>query len=247
MTLKQRDPRITLLIDCGRAGDLRAVSVRFSRLCPFEDDLLGTAAQNLHNWLNDGIVTNDELGALAKVLVVAENAGLFSLGSTNSISRVAHLINEADLNWLYVCALNPYVPFGCDNNCRSSPDLESYRKCLELRQLEADLVAVESRVNSARKAYEGSCRRAEKQRQQAAVSAYRDREFAELRKLSITERVTRIARSHRPIHYFPEEFADIPMEDLRQIAADVRALFAEKLAKATRGKWRRLHTELKVA
>jgi hypothetical protein len=247
MTSSVRDQRITALIECGRVGDLRAVSVRFSRLCPFEDDLLGTAAQNLHNWLRDGIVTIDELGALAKVLVVAENAGLFSLGSTNSISRVAHLINEADLNWLYVCALNPYVPFGSDNNCRSSPDLESYRKCLELRQLEADLVEVESRVNAARKAYEGICRRAEKQRQQAAVSAYRDREFAELRTLSIAERVARIAHSHRPIHYFPEEFADIPLDEFWQIAAEVRAQFAQKLTKATKGKWRRLHTELKVA
>lgn len=153
MTSKQRDPRISALIDCGRAGDLRAVSVRFSRLCPFDDDLLGTAAQNLHNWVRDGVISVEEIGPLAKSLVVAENGGLFNAGSTNSISSVAHLISQADLNWLYVSALNPYVPLGIANNCRSSPDLDSYHKCLELRKIEAEQVKINSRVNAAREAY----------------------------------------------------------------------------------------------
>lgn len=244
MTSKHRDPRIAALVDCGRAGDLRAVSVRFSRLCPFDDDLLGTAAQNLHKWVRDEILAVEEVGPLAKVLVVAENAGLFMAGSTNSISRVAHLISEADMNWLYVSALNPYVPFGSDDNCRGAPDVMSYRKCLQLRQIEAEQVKINSQANAARKAYEGSCRRAEMQMHQAATSAYRDSEFAELRRLAIAERITTIARSHRPIYYFPEEFAEFPMEDLQQILPEVREQFVAKIARAKRGKWRRLHLEL---
>jgi hypothetical protein len=241
MTSKHRDPRITALIDGGRAGDLGAVSVRFSRLCPFDDDLLFTAAQNLHNWLRDGVISAEELGPLAKSLVVAENGGLFDTGSTNSISRVAHLICGADLNWLYVSALNPYVPFGSNDSCRDAPDLESYFICLKLREVEAKQVKINSQVNAARKAYEGSCRRAIMVRHQAATSAYRDREFAELRRFPTGEQVARIARSHRPIHYFPEEFAEIPMEELQIIAPDVREQFVAKIAKAKKGKWRRLH------
>lgn len=84
------------------------------------------------------------------------------------------------------------------------------------------------------------------QMHQAATSAYRDREFAELRVLTVADRVAKIARSHRPIYYFPEEFADIKTEELRKIAPVIRKQLAEKLAKAKKGKWHRLNVELKT-
>lgn len=240
MTSKQRDPRISALIDCGRAGDLSAISEGLFSLPDFDDGWLLTAAQNLHKWVMGGVISVEEIGPLAKSLVVAENYGLFRSGSTNSISRVEPLLSEVDRNWLFVSSSNPYVPFGSNDNCRHAPDVESYRKGLELRQVEAEQVKINSRVNAARKAYEGSCRRAEMQMQQAATSAHRDREMAALRMLSIADRVATIVFNPRPIHYFPEEFADIQMEDLRQIAPEIREHFAGKLARAKKGKWKRL-------
>lgn len=244
MAKTARDSRLTALIDCGRAGDYGAIATELACLCPFDEDLLLAAAQRMHAWLDEQLIAKDEVAPLAKVLMVAENGALFRTGSTNKIYRVAHLIDESDLDWLYRHAVNPYIPFGSSGKCRKAPSVDAYRKCEELMRLERELAKLQRQVRLAKKRFDGSVRLDAMRKIQAERTARRNNLIDKLRTASVGDRLVAITTSAQPIYYFPREFAEIPRDAGVNLSPELLQHLAEKLARAKRGPWRRLTEQL---
>jgi hypothetical protein len=240
MASDDRDSQIVALIQCGRAGDYRAVATKFARICPFDTKLLLLAAQQIHIWVDQHLITTDEISPLAKVLVVAENGGLFTAGSTHALCRVANLIGDIDLDWLYQHALNPYVPFGVDGRCRAMPSVDAYRKCEKLRRLERSLEKLQREVSLAKRRLAGSVRLDAMRKGQSDATKLRSNRIENMRTMPLNERLIAIANSSKPIHYYPEEFAVVPEGTVMDLQDECLVRLAEKLARAKKGSWRRL-------
>lgn len=201
-------------------------------------------------WDFYGHLDEYELAHLIRVFTLLELEEEDRGGMLGSTARIHHMLAQlrsknralaSELEvWAFHTTNNSYVPYGVSRGCTAGArSIEEYNRLIQERNCRNGAILARQREFSEllrRIRSEAHQHRLAKQRQ---AKELRDSTILSL--LEINEPIKRaevIAMDQRfPIWYFPDDFADIVEEEIRQLSPELLALLKNKLARANRGKW----------
>jgi len=208
------------------------------------------------NWYQDSYLSDlsvNDIGTLIKILVIAENEGLYGSGSTSGIWRMVEELRhrkfeDSDVfeEWAFQNAKNNYVPFGTVNQFRRrARSVKDYHRLCSERskqvRCQEELRRQKKEIRVKNKAVKYERQKAD----QLKVSNERKFVIERMNNIDAIQRLVEIANDNdHPPYFYPEEYADISKDQLKKLPVSTKMLILEKLSKPPKGKWKKLVRKL---
>lgn len=247
MINRTRDEQIEKLIEIGLSGKFELLESLFPKMGMGESCYLLNLNWYIKSYFK--VLAETEIAVLIKVLIEAENRGLYDSGSTSQIYHMFRELRQRGYEetdsleeWAFQNAKNCYVPFGSCGKFRDcAKSVEDYHRLASdwNDKIFQQKFAKQGKEEATRKT---KAEQYDKQHKRQLEISKKRREIIEtLVDLEPIQRMTVIASdSEHPPYFYPAEFACLSEDQVREIPYNIKKLLLKKLKTPPGGNWKKL-------